>query len=71
MDYFKLSGHHSNIETNNSVGYEGNLITMEELEEALGRTKNRKATGQDEQDTNSLHLSLLSLICLDINGAFG
>ena len=41
---------HSNIETKNSVSYEKNLITIYELEETLGRSKNQKATGQDGLD---------------------
>ena len=54
IDYYKalwskdnVKAEHNNVETNNSVTYEGDLITMDELEEALGRTINQKATGQD------------------------
>ena len=36
----------SNIETNNSVTYERDLITMDELEDTLGKTINQKSTGQ-------------------------
>ena len=42
-----MKANHSSIETDKLVTYEGDLITMNELEQALGRTKKRKATGQN------------------------
>lgn len=41
-----LKTDHSTTETDNFTTYEGYLITIEELEEALGKTKNKKTKGQ-------------------------
>ena len=38
---------HSNMETDNFIIYKGDLITMDKIEDALGRTKNQKTTGHD------------------------
>ena len=35
------------IETNHATTYEGDVITMDKIEDALERTKNLKATGQN------------------------
>ena len=42
-----MKADHSNREIDNFVSYEGDLITIDELEEVLRRIKNRKPTGQD------------------------
>ena len=39
---------HSNIETNNYVAYEGDLVAVDEIKKAFGRTKHWKTRGHDE-----------------------